>query len=118
MRVRLPHLLLPSSDLLFPLKTLTYNINSFTNGKFSRRVASTNALETKSGLLPLIGRYTGVVPTRLCRVQSGTKVNLRDYAVQQRLGRSSYDLRTADGVFKPANRDEFIGMFLYGCICR
>lgn len=58
----------------------------------------------------IIARYTEI-PRLLLRVQGGSRVLLRDYAVQQQLGRTSFDFTLgADGLVRPAPAsNEYIG---------
>ncbi|TFK69521.1 hypothetical protein BDN72DRAFT_796412 [Pluteus cervinus] len=44
----------------------------------------------------LLGRYN-IIPYDIFRTQNGPKVALRDYEVQKRLGRRSYDLHVGPG---------------------
>lgn len=45
---------------------------------------------------PLIARYTESFPVDLFRIGASDKVILRDYQVQKKLGRTSYDLHIQD----------------------
>lgn len=71
---------------------------------------TTRLYSTPTGSRPLIGRYDHV-PVQLARVQSGTKVSLRDYEIQRKLKRFSYDLKLVDGKVMPANGPNFIGEY-------
>lgn len=57
----------------------------------------------------LIGRYNAT-PIELYRIQTGVKVNLRDYEEQRKKGRTSFDLVTKNGMVYPAEGEFFIGM--------
>ena len=60
-------------------------------------------------LRPLLGRYH-VLPYDVFRVQSGPRVSLRDYQVQKKLGRRSYDLHVGPGgIIQPSVGDMFNG---------
>jgi hypothetical protein len=69
-------------------------------------------------LRPLLGRYQ-VLPYDVFRVQSGPCVSLRDYQVQKKLGRRSYDLQVGPGgIIQPSVGDMFNGKqrsFLVDC---
>ncbi|KAF9786396.1 hypothetical protein BJ322DRAFT_1059391 [Thelephora terrestris] len=69
---------------------------------FSRSLSS-------KALRPLLGRYT-VIPYDIFRVQSGSQVALRDFQVQKRLGRRSYDLHVGPGgMVQPSIGDKLQG---------
>lgn len=58
---------------------------------------------------PLLGRHS-VTPIELYRIQTGVKVKLRDYDVQAKQGRTSFDVVLKDGLVHPAKGDNFIGL--------
>ncbi|KZO96862.1 hypothetical protein CALVIDRAFT_101183 [Calocera viscosa TUFC12733] len=54
-------------------------------------------------------RYT-IIPFDLFRVQNGPDVRLRDYDIQQRLGRRAFDFKKhADGLIHPAAGERYSG---------
>jgi hypothetical protein len=51
-------------------------------------------------------RFTQL-PLTLYRIQAKPQVNLRDFALQMAKGRTSYDLKTVDGMVLPMEGDTF-----------
>ncbi|CUF53889.1 Hypothetical protein, putative [Bodo saltans] len=58
--------------------------------------------------MSLVKRFN-IFPRTLYRVQPKIAVNLRNYETQMALGRTSYDLKTVNGLVMPAVGEEFIG---------
>lgn len=55
-----------------------------------------------------MGKYTET-PVTLYRIQTGSKVKLRDFDVQKKAGKKSFDLVTKNGLVYPATGDLFMG---------
>jgi hypothetical protein len=62
----------------------------------------------RKGAMSIVKRYN-MFPRTLYRVQSKMNVYLRNHETQMSLGRTSYDLKTVDGLVMPAVGDKYIG---------
>mmetsp|Transcript_18707 Transcript_18707/g.26193 ORF Transcript_18707/g.26193 Transcript_18707/m.26193 type:complete len:169 (+) Transcript_18707:18-524(+) len=60
------------------------------------------------GKKPLLGKFDHI-PIELYRIQTGVKVNLRDYDVQKKAGRTSFDVVLKNGLVLPSEGDFFMG---------